>query len=175
MASHHSAKLGADRHLSSGDMMSLVVEGHMPSFRSVIIGYLQNTRYAMLTHNKFQDVDTIICRYFQWKTLCPGNTCLPEELTEITQKISASPSKNSAKKKEKKKRRLAIAKLFVWLANGLIEKSLNAFGPIPLISRNQIEVLKFNNICASKSSPKVGVGTDFLNLGNSRFENVSFS
>ena len=40
MASHHSAKLGADRHLSSGDMMSLVVEGHMPSFRSVIIGYL---------------------------------------------------------------------------------------------------------------------------------------
>ena len=35
-----------------------------------------------------------------------GHTCLQEQLTEFTEKKIASPSKNSAKKKEKKKWRL---------------------------------------------------------------------
>ena len=43
-----------------------------------------------------------------------------------------------------------------------------------LIFKLQEEVLKFNDICVSWSSPKTELETNFLNLEN-RFEKVSFS
>lgn len=38
----------------------------------------------MLTHTKFQKVDTITIRYVQRRTPDLGLTCLQEQLTEIT-------------------------------------------------------------------------------------------
>ena len=40
----------------------------MPFRRSVINVYLQNTGHAMLSHTKFQDADTVICRSAQCRT-----------------------------------------------------------------------------------------------------------
>ena len=39
----------------------------------------------------------------------------------------------------------------------------------------QQEVLKFNDICVSWSSPKTDLGEKFLNLKNRSLENFSFS
>ena len=49
------------------------------------------------------------------------------------------------------------------------------FAARPLIFRLQQEVLKFNDICVSWSSPKTNLVTNFLSLENRSFENVSFS
>ena len=54
-------------------------------------------------------------------------------------------------------------------------KSTHSFAPRPLILKLQQEVLKFNDICVSSSSPKTDLGANFLNLENRSFENVSFS
>ena len=44
-----------------------------------------------------------------------------------------------------------------------------------LIFKLQREVLKFNVVCVSWSSPKIDLVTNFLNLENQISENVSFS
>ena len=54
-------------------------------------------------------------------------------------------------------------------------KATHSFAPRPLIFKLQQEVLKFNDICVSWSSPKTDLVIDFLNLENQSFENVSFS
>ena len=59
--------------------------------------------------------------------------------------------------------------------NSTNRKATHKFAPKPLIFELQQEVLKFNGICVSWSSPKTDPVTNFLNLGNRRFENVSFS
>ena len=53
------------------------------------------------------------------------------------------------------------------------EKATHSFAPRPLIFKLQQEVLKFNDICVSWSSPKTDVATNFLNPENRSFENVS--
>ena len=53
--------------------------------------------------------------------------------------------------------------------------STHSFAPRPLIFKMQQEVLKFSDICVSWSSPKTEQVTNFLNLENRSFENVSFS
>ena len=53
-------------------------------------------------------------------------------------------------------------------------KTTHSFAPRPLIKLQQ-EVLKFNDICVSWSSPKADLERNFLNLENRSFENVSFS
>ena len=54
-------------------------------------------------------------------------------------------------------------------------KATYSFAPRPLIFKLQKEVLKFNDICVSWSSPKTVQEKKFLNLENRSFENVSFS
>ena len=54
-------------------------------------------------------------------------------------------------------------------------KLTHSFASRPLIFKLQQEVLKFNDICVSWSSPKTDLETNFLNLENRSFENVSFS
>ena len=54
-------------------------------------------------------------------------------------------------------------------------KATHIFAPRPLIFNLQKEVLKFNDICMSYSSPETDLVTDFLNLENRSFDNVSFS
>ena len=54
-------------------------------------------------------------------------------------------------------------------------KVTHSFAPRPLIFKLQQEVLKFNDICVSWSSPKTGLEINFLNLENQSFENDSFS
>ena len=54
-------------------------------------------------------------------------------------------------------------------------KATHSFAPRPLIFNLQQEVLKFNDICISWSSAKTDLATNFLNLGNESFENVSFT
>ena len=44
--------------------------------------------------------------------------------------------------------------------------TLKRFAPRPLIFKLQQEVLKFNDICVSWSSPKTDLETNFLNLEN---------
>ena len=48
----------------------------------------------------------------------------------------------------------------------------NSFAPRPLIFKLQQEVLKFTDICVSRSSPKTDLVTNVLNTEN-HFENVS--
>ena len=50
----------------------------------------------------------------------------------------------------------------------------HSFVPRILIFKLQQEFLKFNDICVSRSSPKTDLETNFLNLENRSFENVSF-
>ena len=50
----------------------------------------------------------------------------------------------------------------------------HSFVPRPLIFKLQQEVLKFNDICVSWSTPKTDLLTNFLNLENRSFEKVSF-
>ena len=47
------------------------------------------------------------------------------------------------------------------------------FAPTPLVLKLQEEVLKFNDICESRSSPETDLGTNVLNLENRSFEKVS--
>ena len=54
-------------------------------------------------------------------------------------------------------------------------KGTHKFAPRPLIFMLQQEVLKFNNIYVSWSSPKTDLVTNFSNLENRSFEKVSFS
>ena len=54
-------------------------------------------------------------------------------------------------------------------------KAKHAFAPRPLIFKLKQEVLKFIDICMSLSFPKIDLETNFLNLENRSFENVSFS
>ena len=54
-------------------------------------------------------------------------------------------------------------------------KARHSFAPRPLIFKLQQEVLKFNDIYMSWSSRKTDLETNFLNLENRSFENVSFS
>ena len=54
-------------------------------------------------------------------------------------------------------------------------KAKHAFASRPLIFKLKQEVLKFIDICMSLSFPKIDLETNFLNLENRSFENVSFS
>ena len=54
-------------------------------------------------------------------------------------------------------------------------KPTHNFASRPLIFNLQQEVLKFNDICLSWSSPKTDLVTNFLDLENRSFKNVSFS
>ena len=55
------------------------------------------------------------------------------------------------------------------------KKATHSFAPSPLIFKLRQEVLKFSDICVSLSSQKAELETNFLNLENGGFENVSFS
>ena len=52
-------------------------------------------------------------------------------------------------------------------------KATHSFAPRPLIFKLQREVLKFNDICVSWSSPKTDLVSNFSNPENQSFENVS--
>ena len=52
-------------------------------------------------------------------------------------------------------------------------KATRSFAPRRLIFRLQQEVLKFNDICVSWSSPKTDGVKNFLNPENRSFENVA--
>ena len=54
-------------------------------------------------------------------------------------------------------------------------KATHSFASRPLTFKLQQEVLKFNDIFVSWSSPKLTWWTDFLNLEYRSFENLSFS
>ena len=56
----------------------------------------------------------------------------------------------------------------------IIEKPHTAFAPRHLIFKLKQEVLKFNDICVSWSSPKNDLVTNFLDLENRSFENEVF-
>ena len=53
-------------------------------------------------------------------------------------------------------------------------KATHSFAPRPLIFKLQQEVLKFDDICISWSSPKTDPETIFLNLENRSFGNFSY-
>ena len=50
-------------------------------------------------------------------------------------------------------------------------RAKHSFVPRSLTFKLQQDVLKFNNICASWSSPETELGTNILNLENRSFEN----
>ena len=54
-------------------------------------------------------------------------------------------------------------------------KATDSFAPRSLASKLLQEVLKFNDICVSWSSPKTDSEINFLNLENRSSENISFS
>ena len=54
-------------------------------------------------------------------------------------------------------------------------KATHNFAPRPLTSKLQQEFWKFIDICVGWSSPKTDLDTNFLNLKNRSFENVTFS
>ena len=54
----------------------------------------------------------------------------------------------------------------------LKKKATNIFAPRPLIFKFQQEVVKFNDIYVSWSSPNTDLVTNFLNLENQSFDNV---
>ena len=55
------------------------------------------------------------------------------------------------------------------------ENATHSFTSRALIFKMQQEVLKFNDISVSWSSPKTDLVTNLLNLENWSFENISFS
>ena len=55
------------------------------------------------------------------------------------------------------------------------KKAIRSFAPRSLIFKLQQKVLEFNDICVSWGSQKADLVTNFLNLENPSFENVSFS
>ena len=101
---------GSHRHRGSGYIMLVVIEGQ--DFTCSCLGPPLLFTSKLLTHTMFQDIDTIICQWVQWRTSHLGHACLEEQLTELTYKTFATPSKNSARNKEKKKKRITIAKRF---------------------------------------------------------------
>ena len=66
-------------------------------------------------------------------------------------------------------------KMSQFLSEIKYRKATHSFAPRPLIFKLQQEVLKFNDICVSWSSPKTDLVTNFLNLENRSFEIDSFS
>ena len=54
------------------------------------------------------------------------------------------------------------------------KKSPHGFSPRPLIFKLQQEVIKVNDMCMPWSLPETDPETNFLNLENQSFENVSF-
>ena len=64
---------------------------------------------------------------------------------------------------------------FFFFQNQNNRKATQSFASRPLIFKLQQEVLKFNDICVSWSSPKTDLVTSFLNVENQSFENVRFS
>ena len=66
MVSHHSARFGGHRHCGSGYIF-VAIEGQdfTYSLRSAITVCLKITWHAMLSHTKFQNIVTIICRCVQ--------------------------------------------------------------------------------------------------------------
>ena len=54
-------------------------------------------------------------------------------------------------------------------------KVTHNFAPRPLIFKLKQEILRFNDICVSWSSPETDQETNLLNLENRSFENDSFS
>ena len=54
-------------------------------------------------------------------------------------------------------------------------KATHSFARRPLIFKMQQVVLKFSGICVSWSSPKTGLGTNFLSLENRSFKYLTFS
>ena len=54
-------------------------------------------------------------------------------------------------------------------------KKLHTVAPKPLTFKFQHKVLKFNDICVSWSFPKTDLKTNFVNLENLSFENISIS
>ena len=67
----------------------------------------------------------------------------------------------------------------LWLENSFQNSNnrtaTHSFAPRPLIFKLQKEVLKFDDIYVSWSSSKTGLVTNFLNLENRSFGNVSVS
>ena len=61
-----------------------------------------------------------------------------------------------------------------YFQNGNNRKATYSLAHRFLISKVQQEVLKFNDICMSWSSPKTDQETNFQNLENRSFENDSF-
>ena len=59
--------------------------------------------------------------------------------------------------------------------NYISRKASYAFAPRPLVFQLQQEALKFNDICVIWSSSKTDMETNFLNLENQNFDNVSSS
>ena len=53
-------------------------------------------------------------------------------------------------------------------------KITHSFAPRPLIFKSWQEVFKFSDICVSWNSPEIDLETNFLNLGNRSFADVSF-
>ena len=61
MVSHHPAKVGSHRHCGSGDMVLVVVDGQGSTYPRLDPPLLFISK-AILTHTKFQDIDTLYCR-----------------------------------------------------------------------------------------------------------------
>ena len=74
-----------------------------------------------------------------------------------------------------KKHRLCGFKCHNFFQNKSNKKATQSFVPRPLIFNLQQEVWEFSNICINWSSWKTDLETNFLNLGNSSFEYVTFS
>ena len=68
-----------------------------------------------------------------------------------------------------------ILKRHNFFQNKKKKKATHSFAPRPPIFKLQQEVLKFIDICVSWSSSKTDLETNFLNLENRSFENVSYS
>ena len=69
----------------------------------------------------------MISRCVQWRTSNFGHTCLKEQLTEITEKAFASPSRKGDEQEKGKKTRAAIAKFFALRANSMTRMTLQSF------------------------------------------------
>ena len=69
----------------------------------------------------------MISRCVQWRTSNFGHTCLQEQLTEITEKTSASPSRKGDEQEKGKKTRMAIANFFALRANSMTRMALQSF------------------------------------------------
>ena len=91
---------------------------HMPLLNSAITVYFWCTWHVIVTHTRFQDVDTSICQCVQWRTFDIGHICLQQQLTQTTYKticISIQKQRRKGKWEETKnikKTRMPIVELF---------------------------------------------------------------